>query len=103
MENNSILLLSNGTLLTVPLKGAECRAYSSSVQFKEITPDVKVVPAELKVGEAHLQVTKIKEATRPDRGIQNTGDGGQAKGAYFGVILAVVLIVGMALVAKLRK
>lgn len=103
VENNSILLLSNGTLLTVPLKGAECRAYSSSVQFKEITPDVKVVPAELKVGEAHLQVTKIKEATRPDRGIQNTGDGGQAKGAYFGVILAVVLIVGMALVAKLRK
>lgn len=103
VENNSILLLSNGTLLTVPLKGAECRAYSSSVQFKEITPDVKVVTAELKGGEVYLQVMKIKEATRPDHGIQNTGDKGQARGAYLGVILAVVLIVGTALVAKLRK
>ncbi|AEH25141.1 PQQ-binding-like beta-propeller repeat protein [Pyrococcus yayanosii] len=96
ISNDSILVLSNGTLIMVnPRNGSEGKCYTAKVEFREMPINLTIAKAELKVSDVMVEPV-IKRYAADD----NTEPGMEGKRGddRLNVALPAVILAGIALV-----
>jgi|GEM_PF-4338654 len=99
---DSALVLSNGTLLTVPPNRSEGnnKCYSRRTPFKEIPVKVELRPTEFNPPDASLQVQKLqREEDMPKTNPEEKWSGQKTLGA----VLIAGILVGIALILAKRR
>ena len=100
--NDSLVLLSNGTVLLAPLtqNGETEKCYTLKIHFRDGPVVVSAVPAEFKAPDLHLSVVKLGERSEPKKEDENLNNSQETepKGKnYWGVTLISLALVGIAL------
>ncbi len=100
--NDSLVLLSNGTILTVPLRqnGETEKCYALEIHFRDEPVDVRAFPAEFKAPDLHLSVVKLGERSEPkkeDEKLDNPQETEPKGKNYYGIALTAIALVGIAL------
>jgi len=100
--NDSALVLSNGTLITILLNQSERKekCYTVGIPFTEIPANVEIRPREFSVPDAPLQVlTRQRTDRQPKIHPEKQRDGQE----YFGVVLLIAMLIGTALILAKRE
>lgn len=100
--NDSALILSNGTLLTIPLNQSEGteKCYTVGIPFREIPVKVEIHPTKFSAPDAPLQVLTLQRTNRQPKIHSEKQRDGQE---YFGVVLLIAILIGTALMLAKRE
>jgi len=100
--NDSALILSNGTLLTIPLNQSEGteKCYTVGIPFREIPVKVEIHPTKFSAPDAPLQVLTLQRTNRQPKIHSEKQRDGQE---YFSVVLLIAILIGTALMLAKRE